>query len=135
MSLFSYYFVIAGQNFSTSLHIGYRVPHVSSNYSDLYALQCVGMSITEFLMMYSFCRNYWRDPDTALFMLKYLYRDIPEEPESPNEQRERSSKHESRRSQWLDPREIEDEELPLTFADNMSIKNFSYKAKTILKSR
>ncbi|KAK6163928.1 hypothetical protein DH2020_000792 [Rehmannia glutinosa] len=30
--------------------------------------------------------NYWRDHDTALFMLKHLYRDIPEEPISPTEQ-------------------------------------------------
>ncbi|KAH6765763.1 shoot gravitropism 2 [Perilla frutescens var. hirtella] len=75
--------------------------------------------------------NYWRDPDTALFMLRHLYRDIPEEP---GEQRESSSKDESSASRWFDPREVEDEELPLTFADNMSIKNFSYKAKKILKS-
>ena len=69
------------------------------------------------------CRNYWRDPDTALFMLRYLYRDIPEEPD------------EQRESRWSDPREVEDEEAPLTFADNMSIKHFSYKAKNIIKTR
>ncbi|XP_042030703.1 phospholipase SGR2-like [Salvia splendens] len=67
--------------------------------------------------------NYWRDPDTALFMLRYLYRDIPEEPD------------EQRESRWSDPREVEDEEAPLTFADNMSIKHFSYKAKNIIKTR
>lgn len=30
-------------------------------------------------------RSYWQDPDTALFILKHLYRDILEEPESENE--------------------------------------------------
>jgi hypothetical protein len=25
-------------------------------------------------------RSYWQDPDTALFILKHLYHDIPEEP-------------------------------------------------------
>lgn len=29
--------------------------------------------------------SYWQDPDTALFILKHLYRDILEEPESENE--------------------------------------------------
>ncbi|XP_057772583.1 phospholipase SGR2-like isoform X2 [Salvia miltiorrhiza] len=69
--------------------------------------------------------NYWRDPDTALFMLRYLYRNIPEEPD---EQRG------SEESRWSDPREVEDEEFPLTFADNMSVKKFSYKAKNIIRT-
>ncbi|BAF21345.2 Os07g0406600, partial [Oryza sativa Japonica Group] len=30
------------------------------------------------LKVYS-CSNYWRDHDTALFILKHLYHDIPEE--------------------------------------------------------
>lgn len=68
-------------------------------------------------------------------MLRHLYRDIPEEPGLPNEQRESSSRDESSVSRWSDPREVEDEELPLTFADNMLRKNFSYKAKNIMKSR
>jgi hypothetical protein len=29
------------------------------------------------------CRAYWHDLDTALFILKHLYRDIPEEPPAP----------------------------------------------------
>uniref|UniRef100_A0A0D3GPW8 Uncharacterized protein n=1 Tax=Oryza barthii TaxID=65489 RepID=A0A0D3GPW8_9ORYZ len=34
--------------------------------------------IDHVLQVYS-CSNYWRDHDTALFILKHLYRDIPEE--------------------------------------------------------
>jgi hypothetical protein len=30
-------------------------------------------------------RSYWQDPDTALFILKHLYHDIPEEPEIPKD--------------------------------------------------
>ncbi|GFP98743.1 phospholipase sgr2 [Phtheirospermum japonicum] len=78
--------------------------------------------------------NYWRDQDTALFILKHLYRDIPDEPVSPNEQPEGSSKDNSSSEKWSDPNEIADEELPLTFANNVSIKNFSYKAKKAMKS-
>ncbi|KAK4492143.1 hypothetical protein RD792_002940 [Penstemon davidsonii] len=77
--------------------------------------------------------NYWRDYDTALFMLKYLYRDIPEEPDSPSERLEGSEKDDSSTHGWSDPREVADEELPLTFADNISIKSFSHKARRIMK--
>ncbi|KAK4408753.1 Phospholipase SGR2 [Sesamum angolense] len=77
--------------------------------------------------------NYWRDYDTALFILKHLYRDIPDGPISHDEQPESSSKDENSYKQWSDPREIEDEELPLTFADSVSIKNFSHRAKKIMK--
>ncbi|KAI3461756.1 hypothetical protein Pfo_018419 [Paulownia fortunei] len=79
--------------------------------------------------------NYWRDYDTALFILKHLYRDIPDEPISPNEQLEGSSKDESSLKRWSDPRELADEELPLTFADSVSIKNFSQRAKKMMKRR
>ncbi|KAL0369866.1 UNVERIFIED_CONTAM: Phospholipase SGR2 [Sesamum angustifolium] len=77
--------------------------------------------------------NYWRDYDTALFILKHLYRDIPDGPISHDEQPESSSKDENGYKQWSDPREIEDEELPLTFADSVSIKNFSHRAKKTMK--
>ncbi|KAL3616262.1 Phospholipase sgr2 [Castilleja foliolosa] len=78
--------------------------------------------------------NYWRDQDTALFILKHLYRDIPDEPISPNEQPEGSSRNSSSSERWSDPNEIADEELPLTFANSVSFKNFSYKAKRAIKS-
>ncbi|KAK4440927.1 Phospholipase SGR2 [Sesamum alatum] len=77
--------------------------------------------------------NYWRDYDTALFILKHLYRDIADGPVSHDEQPESSSKDENSFKRWSDPREIEDEELPLTFADSVSIKNFSHRAKKMMK--
>ncbi|XP_073291658.1 phospholipase SGR2-like isoform X1 [Primulina huaijiensis] len=73
--------------------------------------------------------NYWRDNDTVLFMLKHLYRDIPDEPSLPSEQH---PKDESIMKGWSDPRELADEELPLTFGDTVLIKNFSRRAKKIM---
>ncbi|KAH9625877.1 hypothetical protein KSS87_016508 [Heliosperma pusillum] len=72
--------------------------------------------------------NYWRDLDTALFMLKYLYRDIPDNPEQPNMYR-RESKEVGVSASWSDSKNIE-EELPLTFSGNSpkitknAVKNF-----------
>ena len=79
------------------------------------------------------CRNYWRDSDTALFILKHLYRDIPEELNSPGGSSGHSQKDESSSTGWSDQRETKDEELPLTFSDRMVIRNFSRKAKKFLK--
>ncbi|KAL7113751.1 hypothetical protein ACP275_04G078800 [Erythranthe tilingii] len=77
--------------------------------------------------------NYWRDHDTALFMLKHLYRDIPEEEPVLHieDLKEGSSNDENRLNRWSDPRELAEEELPLTFADSLSIKHFSHKVKKI----
>ncbi|XP_027094564.1 phospholipase SGR2-like isoform X2 [Coffea arabica] len=66
--------------------------------------------------------NYWRDPDTALFILKHLYRDIPEEPQSTHAPQEGTSEDGSGLIGWSEQR---DEELPLTFADKVRIKDFS----------
>lgn len=77
--------------------------------------------------------NYWRDPDTALFILKHLYRDIPEDPEVLEEIKDSSSKNGS--EGWSDQREAVDEELPLTFADRVFVRNFSRGARKIMKSR
>ncbi|CAA2985724.1 phospholipase SGR2 isoform X1 [Olea europaea subsp. europaea] len=74
--------------------------------------------------------NYWRDHDTALFILKHLYRDIPEDPVSHNENR---AKDESSLEGWSDWREAASEELPLTFADKVFINNFSQKVKNTMK--
>ncbi|XP_035544760.1 phospholipase SGR2 isoform X1 [Juglans regia] len=79
--------------------------------------------------------NYWRDSDTALFILKHLYRDIPEDPNSSEESSATNSKEESGSTGWCDQRETVDEELPLTFSDNIMVKNFSRKAKKIFKKR
>ncbi|XP_074340149.1 phospholipase SGR2 isoform X2 [Apium graveolens] len=77
--------------------------------------------------------NYWRDYDTALFMLKHLYRDIPEEPTVESDEGN-SSKHRSASECWYDQRELVDEELPLTFADKVFVKDFCRKAKKVIKS-
>ncbi|KAI8002525.1 Phospholipase SGR2 [Camellia lanceoleosa] len=77
--------------------------------------------------------NYWRDPDTALFILKHLYRDIPEDPEVLEEIKDSSSKNGS--EGWSDQREAVDEELPLTFADRVFVRNFSRGARKIMKKR
>ncbi|KAG9129035.1 hypothetical protein Leryth_016859 [Lithospermum erythrorhizon] len=70
--------------------------------------------------------SYWRDYDTALFMLKHLYREIPEEPSSEHEAAESSSRAETRYEGWFDQA---DEELPLTFGDKILVKTFSRQAK------
>ncbi|KAL4594274.1 hypothetical protein ACB092_12G009000 [Castanea dentata] len=79
--------------------------------------------------------NYWRDHDTALFILKHLYRDIPEDPNSPAESSGGNSKEESSSTGWSDQRETVDEELPLTFSDTVMVRNFSRKAKKIWRKR
>lgn len=80
------------------------------------------------------CRNYWRDFDTALFILKHLYKDIPEEANSLEGSGGDNAEDESSSTGWSDQREIKEEELPLTFSDRMVIRNFSRKAKKFLKA-
>ncbi|RQP03542.1 hypothetical protein POPTR_019G072300v4 [Populus trichocarpa] len=77
--------------------------------------------------------NYWRDHDTALFILKHLYREIPEEPNLPAESSGGTSKDEIGSTGWYDQSET-NEELPLTFSDRMMAKNFSKKANKYMKS-
>ncbi|KAA3484404.1 phospholipase SGR2-like isoform X4 [Gossypium australe] len=77
--------------------------------------------------------NYWRDYDTALFILKHLYRDIPEDPNFLGESIDGSLKDENASMGWSDERETIDEELPLTFSDRDMVKNFSRKAKKFIK--
>ena len=69
-------------------------------------------------------RNYCRDHDTALFILKHLYRDILEDPNSPTESSGGNSKEESGSTGWSDQRETVDEELLLTFSDTVWLENF-----------
>lgn len=88
--------------------------------------------MTIFLKLFIFHRNYWRCYDTALFMLKHLYRDIPEEPTGESDEGN-SSKHRSSSECWYDQRELADEELPLTFADKVFVKDFCRKAKKVIK--
>ncbi|XP_021288338.1 phospholipase SGR2 [Herrania umbratica] len=77
--------------------------------------------------------NYWRDYDTALFILKHLYRDIPEDLNSPAESNGGSSKDQRVSRGLSDQRETTDEELPLTFSDRIMVRNFSRKAKKFMK--
>ncbi|KAJ0233122.1 Phospholipase SGR2 [Hirschfeldia incana] len=77
--------------------------------------------------------NYWRDDDTALFIIKHLYRELPDEPNSPMESRGDDSPKDSRRPHsWID-RDDADEELPLTFSDKEIARSFSAEAKKYLK--
>ncbi|AAG27887.1 unknown protein [Arabidopsis thaliana] len=81
--------------------------------------------------------NYWRDQDTALFIIKHLYRELPDGPNSPTESTEGddSPKDSSRPHSWIDRREADydDEELPLTFSDKQITRSFSAEAKKYLK--
>ncbi|TYG70044.1 hypothetical protein ES288_D05G280600v1 [Gossypium darwinii] len=77
--------------------------------------------------------NYWRDYDTALFILKHLYRDIPEDPDSSMESNGDSSKDKSVFTGWSDHRGSPDEESPLTFSDRIMVKSFSREAKKFVK--
>ncbi|KAK1262953.1 hypothetical protein QJS04_geneDACA018576 [Acorus gramineus] len=75
--------------------------------------------------------NYWRDPDTALFILKHLYRDIPEEP-NPNEEpscSEDSSRNQRRTEDLFYRTEVMDEDIPLTFSDHSLVREFSRKVR------
>lgn len=66
-------------------------------------------------------------------MLKHLYRDIPEDSYSSCEPVEGSSKDDRDTTTWYDQREEVDEEFPLTFADKVTVKSFSHKARRTLK--
>ncbi|GKF24518.1 phospholipase SGR2-like protein isoform X1 [Tanacetum coccineum] len=69
--------------------------------------------------------KYWRDPDTALFILKHLYRDIPKVPYNPNKHSEITTNQEN--NDWKEM--FDDEELPLTFASEDFLKQFSVGVK------
>lgn len=63
--------------------------------------------------------NYWRDHDTALFILKQLYQNIPKEPEQPK----------AYSSRYKDDLGNLEEQLPLTCSDDNLIRSFSKKAR------
>lgn len=83
-------------------------------------------SINWYILVY---RNYWRDPDTALFILKHLYRDIPEDPNTPQD----DMKNQTSSKGWHDQRDVIEEELPLTFSDKSMVRSFSSKARKLWK--
>ncbi|WCJ17611.1 shoot gravitropism 2 (SGR2) [Euphorbia peplus] len=71
--------------------------------------------------------NYWRDFNTALFILEHLNKDIPEE-ENPS--KGSSSNEESSSTGLSDQREVVEEERPLTLSDRLMIRNFRRKVKS-----
>lgn len=76
--------------------------------------------------------NYWRDPDTALFILKHLYRDIPEEL---HEGMIAGSSHINNAEEiLLYEKDFFDEDFPLTFSDPSWIRDFSRIAKKAMQS-
>lgn len=70
-------------------------------------------------------RNYWRDPDTALFILKHLYRDIPEEPDISTEEENDGTFG----GKMFFQKEVFEEDFPLTFSDKVVIREFSRKLR------
>ncbi|XP_057457051.1 phospholipase SGR2 isoform X2 [Lotus japonicus] len=79
--------------------------------------------------------NYWRDHDTALFILRHLYRDIPEEPNLSAVHSGGSPKYQSSSAGWYDQRDSVEEDLPLTFSDKAMVRNFSSKTRKILHKK
>ncbi|XP_074570030.1 phospholipase SGR2-like isoform X2 [Curcuma longa] len=77
--------------------------------------------------------NYWRDKDTALFILNHLYRDIPEEPYTSSGEATNLSGPGSQRAptKLFYERDIIAEETPLTFSDRYSIREFSREVKNV----
>lgn len=71
--------------------------------------------------------NYWRDPDTALFILKHLYRDIPEVPHEGTGVDNSSRVDKAPATNFYE--DFLDEDFPLTFSDHSFIREFSRKAK------
>ncbi|KAL4589700.1 hypothetical protein LXL04_002608 [Taraxacum kok-saghyz] len=79
--------------------------------------------------------NYWRDLDTALFILKHLYRDIPEEPEGTDGDMENENNqgvNEYWQGWYNNLEESADEDLPLTFSNEKFVKKFTRRAKSFI---
>lgn len=70
--------------------------------------------------------KYWRDPDTALFILKHLYRNIPNEPQIPSKHTDNTANQETE-DKWEET--FNDEQTSLTFANEKFLRQFSDKAK------
>ncbi|CAL9136027.1 unnamed protein product [Musa acuminata var. zebrina] len=78
--------------------------------------------------------NYWRDKDTALFILNHLYRDIPEEAPTTEQTNTRHGPESRRPTRLFYEKDIMDEDTPLTFSDSYSIREFSRKAKKVINA-
>lgn len=75
--------------------------------------------------------NYWRCHDTALFILKHLYRDIPEDP--PGESSDEESSKIKPIHAFYEKNSL-DEDIPLTFSDRTIVREFSRKARKAMSS-
>lgn len=81
------------------------------------------------------CRSYWRDYDTALFILKHLYHDIPEDPDEIRQPNKAGSSENQRKPAGLicQTEAVIDEDLPLTFSDRTLIREFSRKVRKSMR--
>lgn len=86
------------------------------------------------LIWSAYCSNYWRDKDTALFILNHLYRDIPEEAPTTEQTNTRHGPESRRPTRLFYEKDIMDEDTPLTFSDSYSIREFSRKAKKVINA-
>ncbi|KAI3714749.1 hypothetical protein L6452_21708 [Arctium lappa] len=78
-------------------------------------------------------RNYWRDLDTALFILKHLYQDIPDRPEIPDELLDNEINQATDDFHgWYNNEEAAEDDLPLTFSNSKFVKKFSRRAKSFI---
>nr|GEW46364.1 phospholipase SGR2 [Tanacetum cinerariifolium] len=78
--------------------------------------------------------NYWKDLDTALFILKHLYQDIPDEPDTPDDlmANEINQGTDDSNGRWYNTEEAAEEELPLTFSNTKIVKKFTRRAKSFI---
>lgn len=87
------------------------------------------------LVLHNGCRSYWRDYDTALFILKHLYHDIPEDPDEIRQPNKAGSSENQRKPAGLicQTEAVIDEDLPLTFSDRTLIREFSRKVRKTMR--
>ncbi|OVA14553.1 DDHD [Macleaya cordata] len=73
--------------------------------------------------------NYWRDYDTALFILKHLYSDIPKEPYKPEQSSRGRLKDQTGSTGLFSRSDAIDEVVPLMFCEGAIIKDSSMEVK------
>lgn len=65
--------------------------------------------------------------------MKHLYKDIPDEPETPDNYAEDEINQEPGEwNRWYDNEEAAEEELPLTFSNTKFVKKFTRRAKSFI---
>lgn len=111
----------AGENISAFISICSGSSYVSLGLSCWLTIVTCSIEFQIFTDLWMSCSNYWRDHDTALFILKHLYRDIPEDP--PSDVIERMP------VKLFYERDPVEEETPVTFSDHAAIKEFCRKLR------